>query len=183
MGRLLSIKVYWGTISSTGLLWYVVYGTTERALRASLFFNRANMHLAFALCMYFVMISTSPLSSQLLGEICSNKMALSAWICLNPVPDGIPRNGIIFIPASLQLCLLCQKLKVCEIINGENTSKRVNFQLLLFWDTFCNKNAEKMCHSWEFCIVICYALASAVCMHFVMTSPSPFSAQLLGEIH
>ena len=46
------------------------------------------MHLALALCMYFVMTSPSPFSSQLLGEICSNKVALAAWIRLNPIPNG-----------------------------------------------------------------------------------------------
>ena len=63
--------------------------TTELPVQASLFFNRANMHLALALCMYFVMNSPSPFSSQLFGEICSNKIALAAWIRLNPIPNGI----------------------------------------------------------------------------------------------
>ena len=47
--------------------------TTEDVLRASFIFNRANMHLQAALCMHFVIISISPFSSQLLGEIRSNK--------------------------------------------------------------------------------------------------------------
>ena len=68
--------------------------TTERALQASLFFNRANMHLACCLCMHFVMISPSLFSSQLLGEIRSNKIALAAWIRLNPIPDGIVKVAL-----------------------------------------------------------------------------------------
>ena len=47
------------------------------------------MHLALALCMYFVMTCTYPFSSQLLGEIRLNKIALAAWIPLNPTLDGI----------------------------------------------------------------------------------------------
>ncbi len=47
------------------------------------------MHLAVALCMYFVITSPSPFSSQLLGEICSNKIALAAWIRFNSIPNVI----------------------------------------------------------------------------------------------
>ena len=68
------------------LLWEE--NTTERALQVILFFNRANMHLASCLCMHFVLSSPSLFSSQLLGEIRSNKIALAAWIRLNPIPDG-----------------------------------------------------------------------------------------------
>ena len=64
------------------------FNTTQRVLRASLFFNRANMHLACCLCLQFVIISPSLFSSQLLGEIRLNKIALAAWIRLNPIPNG-----------------------------------------------------------------------------------------------
>ena len=108
------------------LMFQPMFNTTERAVRASLFFNRANMHLALALCMYFVMTSPSPFSSQLLGEICSNKIALAAWIRLNPTERTV-RASLFF--------------------------NRVNMHLAL-----------------------------ALCMYFVITSPSPFSSQLLREI-
>jgi len=46
---------------------------TEDVLQASFIFNQVNMHLQAVLCMHFVIISISPFSSQLLGEIRSNK--------------------------------------------------------------------------------------------------------------
>merc|ERR1712029_684001 len=75
-------------MDATVVLLHTSLCTSERAVRASLFFNRANMHLALALCMYFVMTFPSPFSSQLLDEICSNKIALAAWIRLNRIPNG-----------------------------------------------------------------------------------------------
>jgi len=41
------------------------------------------------------MISPSLFSSQLLGEIRSNKIALAAWIRLNPIPDGRLFYGLL----------------------------------------------------------------------------------------
>ena len=66
------------------------FSTTEDVLRASFIFNRANMHLRGHLhyaCT--LLLFPSPLSHHsCLVKFARIKIALAAWIYLNPVPDG-----------------------------------------------------------------------------------------------
>ena len=92
--------------------------TTEDVLRASFIFNRANMHLPPALCMHFVIISISPFSSQLLGEIRSNKNCPGCLDSLESRAGWYPTlqhqlkinfflNWEIFVLLTVSCCKLC----------------------------------------------------------------------------
>ena len=72
-------------------LCFIYVYTIEDIPWASFTFNRANMRLPAVLCMRFVIVLISLFSSPLLGGVRSNKIALTAWICLNRVLDGTRR--------------------------------------------------------------------------------------------
>merc|ERR1712121_418755 len=98
--------------------------TTEDVLRASSIFNRANMHLPPALCIHFVIVSISPFSSQLLGEICSNKNCPGCLDSLESRAGWYAAHPEWFLTVICYFlvsgCLVCS-LKMCKKYIQEST--------------------------------------------------------------